>query len=220
MIRRRRGNPLSHPCANLRRRQIQLPHRAKEPRNMLIQNLLRRSRGLRIRAHIHPAPRSVLRPALPLQLPVPRAHRVRMNGKSPRQLPRARQLVSRAQISTQNRQHRLRHQLAVNRHFAARRKPKSQGNPPRYCDILVEFRLDEGYGLQPVRRLCRNCGLQPLRETRASTSSTASGRQSPHNRENPLGNDAVGPVEKLFQVSLRLSAIGFSLAENPVLGWQ
>src|SRR5467141_2468803 len=98
----------------------------KEFRDQLIQtedvffSLIRR-----VLANINTTAFAKIDPAIPVQLAVGGADRVRMNTKAPRQFARAGQPLSRAQVAADYAQPNLRDELLAQRNFAALGKPQA-----------------------------------------------------------------------------------------------
>ena len=98
--------------------------RAKEPRDVLIENLFRGGRRLGVGPNINTAPMPPFGPAIPFQLPVAGADCIGIYSEATSQFASARKPVTRAQVAAENGQDNLSHELTINGDFAARREPE------------------------------------------------------------------------------------------------
>ena len=90
--------------------------------NFVIENALGGGVTISLAQDIHG--KSYSNVMLAIELPVSRAHRIRMQMKTARQFSRARQTLPRPQVVAQNRQNNLRYQLLPQRNRALMCKPK------------------------------------------------------------------------------------------------
>jgi len=125
VIGRRRGKPLGDAPSDICGRHVEFADCAKESGDVLIKNLLRSGGGCGVVPDVDAAAVAELCPAIACELAISCADGVGVNTEAAGEFAGAGEAVAGAKISSEDGEHHLRHQLAVDRYFAGGRKPEA-----------------------------------------------------------------------------------------------